>query len=683
MKKPAVETNIDPQGGANNPPPVPGATPPEINPYNQAPPSYPPPAYPGAYAWQPPKQTGGFVKFLAAFFLNLNGFGVGYFWMKSTVMAIVELVGTVAILTLTCFFLNADNLILFLLLLLGWWLAHAVIGGFFAAKKEGFAVQPSAGILILIAFGIFVIEGGLFMGLRAIGANSADAGAVAYKAHEFEASAQKYGTASVMYKMTFSKESESTDYYREVSLMVVGIEEAIDEENYDAVPDKVAELIKMEPMLTVTGHDLGLEAAMAKAALQVDDGKYSEAADTYGEAIKSYYRSKNIDDAKEEYYQVMLALGEQLRGEEKYADALDVYTKMSNDLGISSDDAELITAIGQTYLDLSDQLFEAKDYQGALDTLTDYANYQYFDYAFESEMQSRYPDIYLELARQQMTDKDYEAAVTSYEMVIDQYASSSQAKEAKSEIAEAYISYGDEMVASGEDQAALDAYTKALALNISQSDKDRINSAMAGILLNIGNDQIDQQLYMEAEATLKEANKYTASEDVMANIEAAMELALSSLAADTGTQGKQVLADAKQTACNGEAAASGSVNYFKDQAGKALSCSSGTSIPSNLIASTPGEFRYVVSSSTGSSTVQTCTYYLYSGGKAYIKRVTSTQTITVRSADTGRTYSSKTFYGGTPGACPTYHYFSSTTDYIYGSSPSSTEITQWLTAVIK
>jgi hypothetical protein len=239
------------------------------------------------------------------------------------------------------------------------------------------------------------------------------------------------------------------------------------------------------------------------------------------------------------------------------------------------------------------------------------------------------------------------------------------------------------MVAAGNDQAAFDAYTQALALNIPQTEVDRINNAMAGILLNIGNDQIDQKLYLEAETTLKEANKYIASEDVMANIEAAMQLALSSLAADTGTQGKQVLADAKTTACNGEAASSGSVNYFKDQAGKALSCSSNTSIPSNLIASTPGEFRYVVSSSTGSSTVQTCPYYLYSGGSAYIKRIQNTETVTLKYADTGRVYSSKTFYGGTPGACPTYHYFSSTTDYIYGSYPSSTEINAWLTSVIK
>jgi hypothetical protein len=166
-------------------------------------------------------------------------------------------------------------------------------------------------------------------------------------------------------------------------------------------------------------------------------------------------------------------------------------------------------------------------------------------------------------------------------------------------------------------------------------------------------------------------------------LDAAITAAIESLADDTGAQGQTVMDEAVVQACQAKPSVYDSVNYFTDEAGKALVCDSSGSLPSDLYASTPGELRYVVTFDSSSSTIQSCPYYLTSGGSATIYRIRYSETVTIRYADTGKVYSSKTFYGGSPETCPYSHYFYGSTDYFYGSAVSDTEVDDWLSSVIK
>jgi tetratricopeptide (TPR) repeat protein len=677
------------QGVKKGPPPLPKSNLTGSNPPPSLPPAfpqYPPiPRYEVPFG-QPQKQRSpAFGKFAAAALLNLNGFGLGHFWLGNKIHGLVEIAGTVIILAASIFLQNTENVVLWLSLLAGWVIFHAILGGLKANNPESnFGIQPTVGILILIGVGVFVIEGGLFAAMRAVGGSSERAGAVSYRQQDYKKAASQYGLAEVMYKLTYSKEAGTADYYNEVSRLVVDIQKLISAEKYTDVAEKVETLIQKEPGLIVTGHNLGLQAAMAIAAQQTGVGDFAKAADTYSYALNHYSRAKDYAAAQNAFYDELLAWAAKLASEENYEDALVVYKRVQNELPILVTWSEFVPLVGKTYIDFSSQLSDSEQYQDAIDKLEEFQA-SYPSSTLEGTIRNKYPDLYLELARQQLKNKDYANAVSNYEYLMSAYSTTAQSSVAFKEIVDAYVGYGDSLAESGNNQGAYDIYKKALAANISESDRARVTLALGKILLNIGKDQIAQKLYLQAELSLKEAEGYAQDETLKQEIADAIVLAISSLAGDSGEQGSGVIYETVTSACAGQAATSDAVAYFTDRAGKARSCS-GETLPSSITAQVPGELKYVVTYSYGTSNTGSCPYTIISGGGGsatlYLSR--RTETVTVRLAKTGAVYSTKTFSGGSPGSCPYYHYFSySRVDYQYGSSVSEAEVSNWLTSIIK
>ncbi len=669
-----VEETKGAASGAQIPPEMPPSIPPVIPPYQY----YAQPMY------KPRPGSGSFLKSLTAAFLNLNGFGLGYFWSKGKTLSLIEIGGTAAILAAAFFFQTMENKLFWLLGLLAWVLAHAVWGAIRAAKPEHqFGLQPSLGVLLLVGIGALVIEGGLFAVMRAVGNVSQEAGAVAYQEEDFKTSANRYGLADAMYRLTFSDEMDGTTYYRGVSKLVVEIRKMIDEGEYAGVPDKVAELIKKDSDLTAFAHDLGLEAIMGLAAQLESDKDYEGAADQYKFGLANYKSSDNIADAQDAYYEDLMTWAGELTAADKFKEAIVVYIRADDELAMVADkDKQFIPLIANAYLDLAEQQEKDKEFSEAIASLREFQN-KYPATSFDSEVRGRYPELYLQLARQQLKEEKYAGAVESYEILISSYANSSQAEDAKGEIAEAYLGYGDELAAEGNNEDAYDIYKKALALDIPEEDRARVETALGTILLNIGKDQTDDNLYIEAILTLTEAKTYAADETLIADIDAAFTDAVEQLAGDTGDQGDTVMDEAVTQACQAKASIYDSVNFFTDEAGKAMVCDDSGYLPSGLYASTPGELRYVVTFDTATATIESCPYYLTSGGSATIYRMRYSETVTIRYADTGKVYTTKTFYGGSPETCPYSHYFYGNTDYFYGSDVDYDEVDDWLSSVIK
>jgi tetratricopeptide (TPR) repeat protein len=674
------------------PPPLPVAGTEEAANTAQTPPEIPPvmpPVVPPYQYYAPPTNarrpgSGSFLKALTAAFLNLNGFGLGYFWSKGKTLGLIEIGGTAAVLAAAFFFQTMENKLYWLLGLLAWVLAHAVWGAIRAAKPEHqFGIQPALGVLFLVGIGALVIEGGLFAVLRAVGNVSQEAGAVAYHDEDFKVAANRYGLADAMYRLTFSDEMDGTTYYHGVSKLVVEIRDLIDSGSYADVPDKVDSLISKDPDLTGFAHNLGMEAILKLTADLEKTGDYEKAAEQYSFAMTTYKQADDYADAQEAYYNNLITWAGSLTAQDKFAEALAIYQRADSELSMVVDKhKDFISLIGNTYLDLSEQQQKGGDFASAIATLRDFQN-DYPATSLDSEVRSRYPELYLLLARQQMKEKKYAGAVESYETLLSSYPNSSQAGDAQDEIAEAYLGYGDALAAEGNNEDAYEVYKKALALDIPEEDRVRVETALGTILLNIGKDQTGENLYIEAILSLTEAKTYTADETLIAEIDTALTDAVAQLAGDTGDQGDTVMDEAVTQACQAKPSVYDSVNYFTDGVGKALVCDGSGSLPSDLYASTPGELRYVVTFASATSTIESCPYYLTSGGSATIYRMRSSETVTIRYADTGKVYTSKTFYGGSPETCPYSHYFYGNTDYFYGSDVDYDEVDDWLSSVIK
>jgi tetratricopeptide (TPR) repeat protein len=660
--------------GSQFPPTLPPEVPPSIPQYQYY-------AQPG---YQRKPGSGSFLKAITAAFLNLNGFGLGYFWSKGKIFGLVEIGGTALILTAAFFFQNMENKLFWLLGLLGWVLAHAVWGAIRAAKPEHqFGLQPSLGVLLLVGIGALVIEGGLFAVIRAVGNVSRDAGAVAYQQEDFKIASSRYGLADAMYRLTFSDEIDGTTYYHGVSKLVVEIRGLIDSGNYADVPDKVDSLIDKDPDLTVFAHDLGIEAILGLTADLEKAGDFEGAADQFKFAMTAYPRAESYEDAQNAYYDELIRWGGSLMEAKNYKDAVTTYRRADIELSmIVHQHSDFVSLVGQAYIKLAEQQETSKEYESAIASLQEFQNY-YPASSLDSTVRKKYPVLYLKLAQQQLDNKEFGKAVENYELVISAYPTSTQAETAKGEVAEAYLGYGDELAKAGDNEGAYDVYKKALALDIPEEDRARVILALGSILLEIGKDQTSQGLYIEAVASLNEGKSYTTDETLTGDLNAAITAAIEALADDTGTQGQQVMDEAVANACAGIPATSEAVNYYTSEAGKALECDYSSSLPSGLVASTPGELRFVVSFDSGSSTISSCPYNLVGGGYATLYRIMYSETVTIRYADTGKLYTTKTFYGGSPGSCPYSYYFYGNSGSLYGSAVDQTEVTNWLNSVIK
>ena len=139
--------------------------------------------------------------------------------------------------------------------------------------------------------------------------------------------------------------------------------------------------------------------------------------------------------------------------------------------------------------------------------------------------------------------------------------------------------------------------------------------------------------------------------------------------------------------CAGEPAFSQAVGLgHGSEPGKALVCDPGyISIPSDLIATKPGHFLYVLKFSSGTDLLETCPYISSSGEIYYLKLMRAWWNIQVSSTLTGQKIVNNKFIGSAPAACPETNkfIFGVYTQTVLGNSPPESAVISWLRQVLK
>ena len=668
--------------GKSVPPPLPPA-PPSL-PGNVI---IPPPINSGVVSATPPpiqNERPNFLHLLSMGLLNLNGFGAGYFCLGQKSFGLIEICGLLCLGTAAYLFQNPKNVTLWIVLLVIWIVLNAGGAFFFASRNRSAQTQRlSSTVLVLIGIAALIVEGGMFFGFRFIGNASNKAGQAAYQKQDFSLAAHMYNTAGVMFRLTFSPLLEKAEKNGQVSNLVVDIQNLIKKEKFDLVPDKVDELVKADPQLATLGQDLGMQAARASAAQKAQNGNYAAAVDDYSKALTKYPNAPGYQDARKDYSQLLLDWAEVLRGKGSYTEAIQAYNQIESKVSDMVDTETLIALIGDTYIEWADSLAKQADYDQAIKRLAEFRT-KYPNSSSDEEARKRFPELFLQLARQQITAKNFMDAVDNLELVIGQFPETIQATAASKEIIQAYIGKGDYLTGNGQNLEASEAYKKSLALELSASDKDKVTLALGKVLLALGKDQLSQNSYNAALSSFEEAKTYTQDQTLLEEIKVSEELAVKSLAGDSGTQGSEVLNNAVYSACNGQTADSPAVNYFTDQTGKALGCDASDVLPAEITAETPGELRFVVSFSYSTITIETCPYYgVTNGASMTLYRYQDVEDVTIRYAATGDIFKTKHFVGGYPDYCPSTYMFYGSTGSLYGDYVDSDEIDQWLTSVIK
>lgn len=634
---------------------------------------------------KPEREKGSFGRFVLAAFLNLSGYGIGYFASGKKKAGLIAAGGTVAILAATALLAGSGTNLLFLLILLVWVFVHVILGGILASRPGvRFNARPAIGALLAIGFGALIVECGLVVGMRVIGTSSEAAGKESYQQEEYKKASGQYGLATALYRLTWYEGIDQANLYRKVSSMVINLEKLVDTGKYSDVPAKVEALVTLEPRMATTAHTLGIEAVLASTTQKIAASDHAGAVDEFSFGIANYSMAENLSEAQKAYYDELILWAGSLMEAGNYSDAVAAYQRADTEIPkIVKEHDEFAALFGEACLKLAEQQESSGDFASALGLLTEFQK-NFPGSSVEMDVLLRFPALYLKSAQQQMTEKQYGDAVENYEHLIADFPNSDEAVIANGEIASAYIGYGDDLATIGNDTEALEVYTKALALDIPDADRERITLALGTLMMNAGKELTTQKQYIEAEKTLNDAKTYSQDETLLEEIDAALAQALGALAEDTGTQGMKVFDEAVTNACDGKPATSAAVNYLLTEPGKAVSCDTYNALPISLIAETPGELRYVVTFSTSSKRIDTCQYRNSNGSKTFfLYREIPTETITLRSADTGAVYVSKTFSGGTPITCPDSYMFYGSTATEYGSAVDQTEVSNWLLQVIK
>jgi hypothetical protein len=184
-------------------------------------------------------------------------------------------------------------------------------------------------------------------------------------------------------------------------------------------------------------------------------------------------------------------------------------------------------------------------------------------------------------------------------------------------------------------------------------------------------------LYQEAMALYLNVKATSQDPDVLAGADLGYQEALVALANASNGQGAAIIQNAINAACAGQPAGSPAINLFKDQQGKSRVCGNSFTLPSDLSATIPGHFRYVIIKETGTDEVEHCDY---TGGHSMV-RVENWMKLKLVSTETGQVVNENTFRGSGAPECPYFHMFFSITDYLYGDQPSLDDAINWLRTI--
>jgi tetratricopeptide (TPR) repeat protein len=424
----------------------------------------------------------------------------------------------------------------------------------------------------------------------------------------------------------------------------------------------------------------------------------------------------------------LLLLGQSMRDQGKYKEALDAYTSLIT-LYPEADATVLVADLFPVvYLEWGNHLREQSDYAGAVEKL-EVVTHEYAQTPSVKPVNEAEAETYREWGDALMKKADYEAAAEKYQVVLTRFSTQPAAKDVKDVLGEVYLQWADSLRKNNQPGLALEKYNFAISSFNNTSSSKKAEAELAPTMLewtlalhkdkefakevevlrnlmednkntpeakqastrivpaydSLGRQLIEDKSFIKSMQAYTDAKIYVADADSQSIVDAGYEAAAQGLAYDSENDGTQVISETLGTACAGKPVTSPVVGILKEGPGKGMVCTGSFTMPADLMPFTPAQFKYVVDIEYTTKDGQSCIYTPTGGNSGFryvLIRQRNIAKVTVRNILTGEVVGSRDI-NGAMSVCPASYSFSSQTETLPGELVRDEDIASWLKQVFK
>ena len=618
--------------------------------------------------------------------LNLNGLGLGYLYAKKWIRWGLHFLITISLLA-AAILTNFSQKIPVFLSVIGLWLLWMAFDGW----RQGQKLNPDQGLftinhskirpwmLIGVPLLILCLEGVGLAGYVRLGQKEFQRGIQAYQETDCEKAVKHFHRVSTIYELSSGSRREEADARIEECTLMLSADRAYKENAYKDAIDGYQEYLNTYSEGTLAqGAQIGLaDTYFAWGGSLKEAQEFQKSIEKYTKVLEEYPDSSAANQTPEQMAESYLLFSDQLWKSGEFQTAIEKARIALLDYPSTPSGTSAANQIAGIYSDWAVALHEQGEYQEAIYKIHTVRE-KYPDAKAGEDADSLVADIYADWAEKLIEDGSFQSGVMKYKILLSEYADVISNQEINEEMKSAYFAWAEDCRQKGSYQKAILKYETLYDDFPQNVNEDEIDQLVLETLLEWANDLYQKDKFMAAMIKFEDVEEDAEDPDLLDAAEEGYEKALWGLSRDKGSEGEFVMGEALDEVCDGDPASSPAVGLAENEEGKALACGSMYGLPSDLQASYPGHFKYVVTRREGAKTIQTCPYT--AGHTLYRKQ--KYWTISVGRTDNGNFFS-KTFYGSMPAGCQQTERFWGKTKTKYGSDPSVKEINAWLGMAIK
>jgi tetratricopeptide (TPR) repeat protein len=371
--------------------------------------------------------------------------------------------------------------------------------------------------------------------------------------------------------------------------------------------------------------------------------------------------------------------GRDFLAKKDYPAAIESVTKFNELFPVSTKKNDMINLGIDTYMAWAADLRSKNEFGGSLQKLQLAENDYLKDNPGRSaEIDNATAQNYLLWGQQLTQNKDYPQGIEKFEIITSKYPKSDSFDQAFLAAAQAHYDLALQLMNANSYDLAIEHLQNILDVYRTSSLQVKAVESMPQALLGWGKSLDTQNSFLLAMEKFNEVKQYTSDKSILAEADNETQKTIELLANDSGTDGSSVLTDAQTEACSGNIPVNPSVGILKNEPGKAAVCAE-ILIPWELMADTPGSFRYVIFREDATKRIQACPY---TRGHT-LERWVNTSLITLKLVSNGEIFSKKSFTGAPPSSCPSTYVFSGTVDQSWGDTVNMDDISVWIGKVLK
>ncbi len=377
---------------------------------------------------------------------------------------------------------------------------------------------------------------------------------------------------------------------------------------------------------------LALECALYTNAHELQEAeKWLDAYQTYKTCAETYPDGLLASDANQQAASSLLSLAGEQHEQKSYQESLDILKLLMDGY---PDATQALDLFADVHLSWGSEYQTQANFQSAEEKFLNLKNWAEAGEHEEHVNKSRaaLSNLYLTWGKSHQSADELEQAMGKYRQAVEIAPESEAASQARQKHIEILLLEGEEQVAAGDFQTAIETYQQGLAIENPDSI-DSLNSATAQAYIAWSRQNVGTEDYYQALEKIETAAKLDLPASTIQDVESFKQEIYIAFANSSGTQAKNLMREVSRTSCKQE-----KKNAFPPVLGinseSALFALHGLdkALPENLIAKTPGELRYIVCVNVKSEIVESKTVYMVQwdpykkvGVKQYNETFTRTQ----------------------------------------------------------